>query len=125
MRTQILFFRLQSQQAAVARALQRADDARAKLADTQTERKKLGTEAKDTQDRLEHADNALDRKNLEGVVQYFKRRSEELEEEEQQRQAKQIEAEDQLRIEQAKLDDLQARLGELDKALQKPSTRPD
>lgn len=123
-RTQILFFRLQSQQAIVARASQRADDARAKLVETQTTRKKAEVEAKGIQDQLERTDNALDRKSLEGMSRYYKRRFEELSEEEQQRQAKQIEVEEQLRLEQAKLNDLQARLDELDNVLQKSSPRP-
>jgi chromosome segregation ATPase len=123
-RTQILFFRIQTEQAAVARASQRAEDARAKLAETQSARKKLESEAKGVHDRLENPDNAAERKDLEGMVTFYKRRSEELGEEEQQRQAKQVEVEEQLRLAQAKLDDLQARLDELDKALQKSSQRP-
>ena len=118
-RTQILFFRLQTQETAVARVSQRVDDARAKLAETQATRKNLEGEAKRAQDTLEHTDNAVERKSLEDMVRYLKRRSEALGEEEQQRQAKQIEVEDLLRIEQAKLNDFQARLDELDKTLQK------
>jgi hypothetical protein len=118
-RTQILFFRLQSQQVAVARALQRVDDGRTKLAETQTTRKNVEAEAKRIHDALDHAENAVDRKSLEDMVPYYKRRSAEISEEEQQRQAKQIEVEEQLRVEEAKLNDLQTRLDELDKALQK------
>ena len=118
-RTQILFFRLQTQQAAVARASERADNARAKLADTQTTRKKLETEAQGVGDRLEHTDNAAERKDLEGMSQYYKRRLEELGEVQQQEQAKQAEAEDLLRLEESKLNELQTRLDELDRALQK------
>ena len=46
------------------------------------------------------------------MVPYYKRRSAEISEEEQQRQAKQIEVEEQLRVEEAKLNDLQTRLDE-------------
>jgi hypothetical protein len=118
-RTQILFFRLQTQQTAVARASQRVDDARAKLAETQATRKNLEGEAKRAQDSLEHVDNVAERKSQEDMIRYFKRRIEASGEEEQQRLAKQIEVEDLLRIEQAKLDEFQARLDELDKTLQK------
>ena len=117
-KTQILFFRIQTQETAVARLLQRADDARTKLVETQTTRKNFEGEAKRAQDSLEHTDNAAERKSLEDMVRYLKRRSLEAAEDEQQRQAKQIEAEEQLRIEQAKLNDLQTRLDELEKALQ-------
>jgi len=84
LRTQILFFRLQSQQTAVARASQRAEDARTKLAETQTTRKKAEAEAKDIQDRLEHIENMADRKEFEGMNRYYKDRLEELAAEEQQ-----------------------------------------
>ena len=77
-RTQILFFRIQTQQAAVTRASQRADDARGRLADTQDTRRKLEGEAKGTQDSLEHSENPVDRKNMENMLAFFKRRSEEL-----------------------------------------------
>ncbi|MGH9676877.1 MAG: hypothetical protein ACRD36_07225, partial [Candidatus Acidiferrum sp.] len=127
-RIQILFFHIQTQQAAVARASQRADDARTKLTETQTARKKVETEAKDVHDRLDQTDQtnvAANQKDLETMASYYKQRLQELSDEEQQRQAKQIEADDQLRLEQAKLDDLQSRLDEIDKALQKSSPRSD
>jgi DNA repair exonuclease SbcCD ATPase subunit len=124
-RTQILFFRLQSQQAATARASGRADDARTKLSETQTARNKAETEAKGVHDSLEHTDNPVERKNLEDMAAYYKHRLGELADEEQQRQSKQIETEDQLRLEQAKLSDLQARLDELERALQKSNPRRD
>lgn len=124
-RTQILFFRIQTQQAAVARASQRVDDARGRLADTQEARRKLEGEAKAAQDNLEHADNPADRKNLENMLTYFKRHSEELNEEDQQRQAKVSEAEEQLRAERAKLDDLDTRLDQLERELQRSLSRPN
>jgi hypothetical protein len=52
------------------------------------------------------------------MLHYYKRRIQEFSQEGQQRQGKQIEAEDRLRLEQGKLDDLMARLDELDKNLQ-------
>lgn len=124
-RTQILFFRIQTQQAAVARASQRVDDARGRLADTQEARRKMEGEAKAAQDTLEHSDNPAERKNLENMLSYLKRHSEELNEEEQQRQAKVSEAEEQLRAERAKLDDLDARLDELERELQRSLVRPN
>jgi len=45
--------------------------------------------------------------------------------EEQQRQAKVSEAEEQLRAERAKLDDLDARLDELERELQRSLVRPN
>jgi hypothetical protein len=117
-RMQILFFRLQRQEGVVTRMSQRVDEARASLAETQTSRKNMEAEAKRAQDSLERVQNAADRKNQEDMIHYLKRRSEALGEEEQQRQAKETEAEDQLRIEQGKLSDLQVRLEELEKLVQ-------
>lgn len=110
LKVQILFFRVQAQQTAVARASQRVDEARSKLGEVQTERKKVEDEAKQAQETLEKTENAVERKNFEDMLHYYERRIQKFSEEEQQRQAKQIEAEDQLRLDQAKLDDLMARL---------------
>lgn len=124
-RTQILFFRIQTQQTLVDRASQRAEDARARLAETQAARKKSEAQAKDVEDSLEHSDNAAQKKEFEGMAAYYKGRLGELADEEQQRQAKQSEADEQLRVEQGKLDDLQARLDELDQLLQKVAPKPN
>lgn len=124
-RTQILFFRLQTQQAAVARVSQRVDDARAKLTETQAARSKIETEAKEVHDSLEHTDNPTERQILEDMATYDKRRLEELAEEEQQMQAKQSEVEGQLRLEESKLNELQVHLDELEKGLQKSNPQPE
>lgn len=124
-RTQILFFRIQTQQALVERASQRAEDARNKFAEIQNERRKAEVNAKAAQESLEHPDPGVDRKALENEAAFYKQRLEELPGEEQQRQAKLSEAEEQLRVEQTKLDDLQARLDQLDKTLQKAEATPD
>lgn len=118
-RTQILFFRIQEQRGAVERASQRAEDARNKLAGAQNERRNAEVAVKAARDRLEHPEPGDDRKGLESEAAFYKRRLEELPVDEQQKQAKLSEAEEQLRVEQVKLDDLNAQLDELDKALQK------
>ncbi len=88
-RAQILIYRLQGQEAAVARASQRLDEAREKLARIR-----------------------------------LKTRLESLENEEQQRQTREIEAEQQLRAEEVRLSDLRDQLDRLDKALENASRRP-
>ena len=123
LKAQVLFFRVQTQQTAVARASQRVDEARSKLTEVQNERKKDEDQAKQIQEALEKFENATQRKDYEGMARYYKRRLQELSEEEQQRQAKQIEAEEQLRLEQAKLDSLMARLDDLDRNLQQYNPR--
>jgi hypothetical protein len=67
LKAQILFLRVQTQQTAVARASQQVDEARSKLGEVQTARKKVEDEAKQTQDALEKIDNATERKNFEDM----------------------------------------------------------
>src|SRR3977135_3164759 len=55
-RAQILIYRLQGQEAAVARASQRLDEAREKLARTQDVRKHVAAEVKQTEDFVNNPD---------------------------------------------------------------------
>ena len=104
-RAQILIYRLQGQEAAVARASQRMDEARDKLARIQDERKHVSSDAKQTEDFISNTENpATQRKELEDRVRQLKTRLELLESEEQQRQTREIEAEQQLRAEEVRLE---------------------
>jgi len=124
-RAQILVYRLQLQQAAVARASQRLDDARSKLETAQANRKKVAAEIKKYDEMLrEHTENPGEQK---GIEEWLPRRKADLEaslNEEQEKQTKETECEDQLRIEQAKLSELQTLLDELDRALEKSRPQP-
>ena len=118
-RAQILIYRLQGQEAAVARASQRLDEAREKLARIQDERKHVATDVKRHEDFISNAENPpTDRKEIAAVLPQVKTKLESLENEEQQRQAREIEAEQQLRAEEVKLSDLRDQLDRLDKALE-------
>jgi len=124
-RAQILIYRLQGQEAAVARASQRLDEAREKLARIQDERKHAAADVMRHEDFISNTENPpAERKEVEGVLRRVKTKLESLENEEQQRQAREIEAEQQLRAEEARLSDLRDQLDRLDKALEKPSRRP-
>jgi chromosome segregation ATPase len=124
-RAQILIYRLQGQEAAVARASQRLDEAREKLARIQDERKHVATDVKQHEDFIGNTGNPpAERKEVEGVLAQFKTKLESLENEEQQRQAREIEAEQQLRAEEVRLSDLRDQLDRLDKALENASRRP-
>ena len=124
-RAQILIYRLQGQEAAVARASQRLDEAREKLARIQDERKHVATAVKEQEDFISNTENPpTQRKEAEGVLPRLKTRLESLENEEQQRQAREIEAEQQLRAEDVRLSDLRDELDRLDKALENASRRP-
>ncbi len=124
-RAQILIYRLQGQEAAVARASQRLDEAREKLARIQDERKHLATDVKQHEDFINNTENPpTQRKEVEGVLPRLKTRLESLENEEQQRQTREIEADQQLRAEEVRLSDHRDQLDRLDKALENASRRP-
>ena len=124
-RAQILIYRLQGQEAAVARASQRLDEAREKLARIQDERKHVAADVKQQEDFISNMENPpTQRKELEGVVARSKTRLESLESQEQQLQTREIDAEQQLRAEEVRLSDLRDQLDRLDKALENASRRP-
>src|SRR6266404_1881234 len=118
-RAQILLYRLQGQEAAVTRASQKVDDARARITETQSNRAKLTSDIKRHEDFVNTAeDSPADRKQVEEVLTQLKGKFASLENEEQQRQTREIEAEDQLRTERAKLGELQDQLDRLEKVLE-------
>jgi len=123
-RAQILIYRLQGQEAAVARASQHLDEARDKLARIQDERKHVAADVKRQEDFISNMENpATQRKELEGVVARSKTRLDSLESQEQQLQTREIDAEQQLRTEEVRLSDLRDQLERLDKALENASRR--
>jgi chromosome segregation ATPase len=65
-----------------------------------------------------------ERREVEGSLSRLKTRLESLENEEQQRQAREIEAEQQLQADDVKLSELRDRLERLDNALENASRRP-
>jgi uncharacterized protein with von Willebrand factor type A (vWA) domain len=118
-RAQILLYRLQGQEVIVARASQRLDDASARLAETQSNRTKLTSDTKRYEDFLNHTENSPDeRKQVEELLPQLKAKLASLENEEQQRQTREMEAEDQLRAERIKLSELQDQLDRLEKLLE-------
>ncbi len=124
-RAQILLYRLQGQEGAVARASQRLDEAREMLAGTQSERRHLATEVKQHEDFVRNTENPLtQRKAFENRLPDDRTRLESFENMELQQQAREEEAEQQLRAEEAKLSDLREQLDRLDKALENASRRP-
>ena len=110
-RAQILIYRVQAQEAAVARAFQRLDGARSKLAETQSSRKRLAADLKQMEDARGDTENPNqnpnERKGFDQTIAQFKSRVEILAGEEQERQAIETECEEQLRTEQTKLGGLQ------------------
>ncbi len=124
-RAQILLYRLQGQEAAVARASERLDEAREMLTGAQSERKHQAAEVKQHEDFISNTENSsAQRKEFENRLPEDKARLESFENLEQQQQARETEAEQQLRAEEAKFSDLRDKLDRLDKALDNASRRP-
>jgi len=118
-RAQILLYRLQGQEVIVARASQRLDDARAKIAELQSNRTKLTSDIKKYDDLVGQAENSpTERRQIEDLLSQLKAKLASLETEEHERQTRQIEAEDQLRTERAKFGELQAQLDRLENILE-------
>src|SRR4030095_9817069 len=118
-RAQILLYRLQGQEAIVARASQRLDDGPRRLVEVQSNRTKLTADIKKYEELASQTENSpTDRKQIEELLPQRKARRAALENEEQQRQTREIEAEDELRTERAKLGELQVQLDRLEKMLE-------
>jgi len=118
-RAQILLYRLQAQEANVARVSRRVEEAKARLAASQNEHKVMTAELKRNEEALSDSASApTDRKQLEDSVSRIKTRLEQIEGEEQQRQTTEIEAENELQTERLKLTELQDQLDRLQKTLE-------
>ena len=120
---QILLSRLQIQEVAVTRASQHLDDARSKLAEVQVVLKREAAEIKHFEDEAPNAGESTAQ-----VEEALKRAKSDLEAStnlEQQRQATESEAEEQLRTEQDKLNSLETQLDELVRNMDNPSEPSD
>jgi hypothetical protein len=125
-RSQILIYRLQGQEAVVARASHRLDEAQEKLARTREKRKRVAADIKQTEDFVNNTDNpAAQRKELEYRLSELKTRLESSESDEQKDQSQEIDAEQQLRVEETRLTDLCDQLDRLDKTLENAGRWPD
>ena len=120
LKAQVLLNRLQFQQAAVVRTSERLSDGRLRLADMQRHRTEVAATLKRFEELLENTDiSSEDQKRIQAEISAKKQELEALAAEEQQQQAAETEAEEQLRTEQAKLNELEDRVDRLEKALDK------
>jgi chromosome segregation ATPase len=119
-RVQILLHRLQSQEAAVALVQRRVDEAHSNLTQTQSEMKRLTSDVKRIEEMQSNSQNQSERerKDLEDLLPQLKERLASEQSAEQQWQTKQADAEQDLRIEQTKLNELQDQLDRLEKSLE-------
>ena len=116
-RAQILIYRLHVQEAAVARASQRLDEAKSSIEQLRARRKYQEIQIKQYENMKDRAENAAQRKQFEDAITEIKAQTEALVPEEQEAQMRETEFEQQSRIEQAKLDQLQNELDRLDQAV--------
>src|SRR6266436_7830537 len=118
LKAQVLLYRLQVQEATVARVSQHLNDTRSRLDETQRHRRDVAASLKRNE---EFADNneasTADRKAVQSEISRLKAELENLAGEEQQRQTAEMEANEQLRAEQAKLSGLEERVDRLEKEL--------
>lgn len=120
-RAQILIYRVQVQEAVVARIQERIESAQLALSQTQHEEKRVADGIKQNEDLLDKAENAAARKEMEQMIAQLKSALEMETSSEQETQAKVTAAEEQLRVEQAKLGRLEDELDRLDKTLESSS----
>jgi chromosome segregation ATPase len=116
-RAQILIYRLHVQEAAAAHASQRLDEAKSSIEQFRARRKYQELEIKRYEDMRDRAENAAQRQQFVDAISELKAQMEALAPEEQEAQMKETELEQQSRIEQAKLDQLQGELDRLDQAV--------
>lgn len=115
-KAEILLYRLQVQEATVARVSQHVNDLRSRLAETQRHLRDLQAFVKQS----ESLDNTQMSPELQSQIAADKSDLAWLPDDVQQRQAAEQEAEEQLRTEQAKLNELEERVDRLEKALDNP-----
>jgi chromosome segregation ATPase len=123
-RSQILVFRLQTQGAVVARASNRVDDLRSRISSLQSDRRNADAQVKQMEERLSSATDLAERKRFEEVLPQTKARLESMGAAEQDLLTRQSEAQEQLRIEQAKLGTLEEQLNRLDRDLENAGRPP-
>ncbi len=123
-RTQIVLYRLQLQDAAVARAARLVEEAHGRLDDPAAGRQRLAADIQKAQDIRKRSQDAHEVKVIEEeALPELKRHDDELAKEEQRWRARAGEAEAELRSEQAKLDSLHDLLDQLEQTLANMANR--
>ena len=124
-RMQVVLYRLQLEDMAVARANAALESTRASLTKVIEERRHFVDEIQRMEDARAHTQDQQEIKAIEEVLPQSKRRVEQLANDEQQWQGKVNDAESAVRTEQSKVEALHATLDELDQALQNVGRRID
>jgi chromosome segregation ATPase len=118
-RAQILIYRVQAQESVVRRMQERVDEARSKLAQIRSEQKSRTASIRQIEEKRSRSETpAAEQKYLEDDLAQIKVRFDADANAEQETQATLTESEVQLRVEQAKLGELQDQLDRLEKTLE-------
>jgi chromosome segregation ATPase len=118
-RAQILIYRVQAQESVVRRMQERVDDARSRLAQVRFEQNNRAVSIKQIEENKSHSETPpTEQKDLEDTLTQIKVRFDADANKEGEIQATITDAEDRLRMEQAKLGGLQDQLDRLDKTLE-------
>jgi chromosome segregation ATPase len=118
LKAQVLLYRLQIQEATVARVSQHLNDVRSKLAGTEEHQRQLASTMKYYEKIADNSEaSPAQQKEAQQQVSSLKTELQSVAAQEQQEQTTEMEAEEQLRIEQAKLGSLEERVDRLEKEL--------
>lgn len=117
-RVQIALYRLQLQDAALSRATKVLDDTQARFASVTEERKRFSSEVEHGEEVRDHTQDSLERKAAEQAIAQMKRHLEQLAADQQQWQSKVSDAQNQVQIEQEKVNALRDVIDQLDQTLQ-------
>lgn len=116
-RAQILIYRLYVQEAAVAHASQRLDEAKSSIEQLRARRNYQEVQIKQYEEMGDRAGNAAQKRQFDDAITELKTHMEAMVPEEQETQMRETELEQKSRIEQAKLGQLQDELDRLDQAV--------
>ncbi len=117
-RAQILIYRVQAQEAAVAHASQRLEEATLRRSQIEEKRKQYASQLKWYQDTKDHLESPADQKQYDDTIAQLKAQMDAQLPEEQELQSREVAFREQLSMEEAKLGKLQDELDRLDKALE-------
>jgi chromosome segregation ATPase len=121
-RAQILIYRVQAQESVVRRIQERVDDGRSRLAQVRFEQNNRAISMKQIEEKKSRTETpTTEQKDLEDTLTQIKARFDADANTEGEIQARITDAEDRLRIEQAKLGELQDQLDRLGKTLESSS----
>jgi hypothetical protein len=117
---QVLLRHWQVQGETVSAVSQRLNDVRSRLSEAQDRKKHFADELTNTEAYQDQSQNDVEKKRFENEINRLKSNLDSAASDEQECQTRKMEAEEQLRIEQSKLSNLEDQLDRLEKSTEKP-----